>query len=244
MIVRCRHLRRRHEVVVEALKFEHILRELRQLPRSNHACFIHNVGREHLRIAVLLRVEIHHKVDAGTLKACAEPLVEGKACARDLCRTLRIEHAEFFPDVPMRLRLEVECTRCTPAAHLRILRVIHADRHIRLRHVRDLEQQLAQPQLHITQILVERRDLIAERAHLRNHIVRALARLLAHADLLRNRIAARLLLLHVLQNRAAALLKFRERREIERVAAVLEHLLHLRQILAHKFHIQHQNHSI
>ena len=139
----------------------------------------------------------------------------------------------------MRLRLEVKCTRRAPAAHLRVLRVILADRHVGFRHIRNLQQEVTQLRLHLAQILVERRDLIAESAHLRDHIVCTLTRLLAHADLLRDGIAARLLLLDILQNRAAALLKRRERREIERIAAVLQHFLHRRQILAHEFHIQH-----
>ena len=139
----------------------------------------------------------------------------------------------------MCLRLEVKCARRAPAAHLGILRVVLADRHVSFRHIRNLQQEVTQLRLHLAQILVKRRDLIAERAHLRDHIVCTLTRLLAHANLLRDSVAARLLLLHVLQNRAAALLKRRERREVKRVAAVLQHFLHCGQILTHEFHIQH-----
>ena len=49
----------------------------------------------------------------------------------------------------------------------------------------------------------------------------------------------RLLLLHILQDPAAALLELRERREVERIAAMLQHLLHGGQVLTHKLHIQH-----
>ena len=211
MVVRRRHLCRRHEVVVEPIELEHILRKLRQLPRPDHACLVHDVGRKHLRVAVLLRVEIHHKVDARAFKSCAEPLVEREACPRDLRRTLRIEHTEFLADVPMRLRLEIKSTRCPPTAHLRVLCIILADGYVRLRHVRDLEQQVTQTLLHPAQLLIECRDLITKRTHLSDHIIRALARLFAYTDLLRHGVATRLLLLHVLQNRTPTFIQCRKR---------------------------------
>ena len=139
----------------------------------------------------------------------------------------------------MRLRSKVKRARRAAAAHLGVFRLVLADRHIRLRHIRNLEQEAAQAQLHVAQILVECRDLIAERAHLRNDLIRVLARLLARADLLRDSVAACLLLLHILQDPAAALLELRERREVERIAAMLQHLLHSGQVLTHKLHIQH-----
>ena len=239
MVVCRRHLRRRHEVVVEPLEFEHILGKFWQLPCADHACLVHDIGGKHLRVAVFFGVEIHHEVNAGALKPCAKPLVERKACARDLRRALCIEDAECVADVPVRLRGEIKRARRAAAAHLRVLRLVLADRHIRLRHIRNLKQEAAQAQLHVAQILIECRDLVAERAHLRDDLIRVLARLLARADLLRDGVAARLLLLHILQDPAAALLELCERREVERIAAMLQHLLHGGQVLTHKLHIQH-----
>ena len=211
MVVRRRHLCRRHEVVVEPVELEHILRKLRQLPCPDHACLVHDVGRKHLRVAVLLRVEIHHEVDARAFKACAEPLVKREARPRDLRRTLRIEHTELLADVPMRLRFEIKCTRRAPTAHLGILCIVLSDWDVRLRHIRNLEQQLTQLLLDRAQLLIERRNLIAKRTHLSDHIIRALARLLAYADLLRHGVAPRLLLLHVLQDRTPTFIQCRKR---------------------------------
>ena len=44
MVVCRRHLRRRHEVVVEPLEFEHILGKFGQLPCADHACLVHDIG--------------------------------------------------------------------------------------------------------------------------------------------------------------------------------------------------------
>ena len=211
MVVCRRHLRRRYEVVVEPLQLEHILGKFRQLSRPDHARLVHNIGREHLCVAVLLRMEIHHEVDAGTFKPRAEPLVERKACPRDLGCALCIEDAECIADVPVCLRCKIKRTRRSAAAHFGILCLIPADRHIRLRHIRNLKQEFTQAQLHVAQIFIEGRNLIAERTHLCDDLICVLPRLPARADFLRYGVAARLFLLHILQDPAAVLLELRER---------------------------------
>ena len=138
VVVRRWNLCCRNEVIVQPFQFEHILCKLRKLPRADHARLICNIRCEHLCIAVLRRMEIHHKVNAGALKTCAKPLVERKACACDLCRAVCIEDTEICADIPMRLWCKRKFFRLAPLADFRIFRVVLADGDICFRHIRNV----------------------------------------------------------------------------------------------------------
>ena len=239
VIVRRRHFRRRHEVVVEAFEFEHVLGELRQLSRADHARLVRDVGREHFRVAVLRRVQIHHEVDAGAFEPRTESLVEGEACARDLRRTLGVEDVEISAEIPVRLRLEGELSRFAPAAHFRVLRVVLADGHVVLRHVRDVQEDGVQLVFHLARPSVEIGDLPADLAHFGGDRRDVLALLLLRADLLRHAVAPRLEFFRLLQERAALLLKLLEAAQFQRVTALFEHRLHLVDMIPDKFDVQH-----
>ena len=155
VVVRRRHLSRRHEVVVEAFELEHVVGELRQLARARHALLVGDVRCEHLRVAVLVGVQVHHEVDAGALEAGAEAFVEREARARDLGSAVGVEDVELRAEIPVRLRLEVELRRLPPLADLRVLRVVLADWHVLARHVRDVEHDVAELGLDVLELLVE-----------------------------------------------------------------------------------------
>ena len=243
VVVRRRHLSRRHEVVVETLEFEHVIGKLRQLARTRHARLVGDVRCEHLRVAVLVGVQVHHEVDAGALEAGAESLVEREARARDLGSAVGVEDVELRAEIPVRLRLEVELRRLPPLADLRVLRVVLADWHVFARHVRDVEHDVAELGLDVLELLVELRDLGADGAHLEDLRLGIFLVLLHDTDLLRDRVALALERLRLLQEIAALLVETFKIIEVQRVAAVLEHLTDFVEMFAHKFDIQQCSHT-
>ena len=67
MVVCCRNLSCRHHIIIQTFQLKHILRKLRQLSCTNHTVLINNAWRQHLSIAMLGGMQIHHKVYKGTL---------------------------------------------------------------------------------------------------------------------------------------------------------------------------------
>ena len=192
---------------------------------------------------MLVGVQVHHEVDAGALKAGAEAFVEREARARDLGSAVSVEDVELRAEVPMRLRLEVELRRLTPLADLRVLRVVLANRHVLTRHVRDVEHDVAELGLDILELLVELRDLGTDGAHLEDLRLGIFLVLLHDTDLLRDRVALALERLRLLQELAALLVETFKIIEVQRVAAILEHLTDLVEMFAHKFDIQQCSHT-
>jgi hypothetical protein len=60
------------------------------------------------RVAVLARVELEHEVDEPPRETGARAEEHGKARARHAGRAVEIDDAERRPELPVRLRLEVE----------------------------------------------------------------------------------------------------------------------------------------
>ena len=118
----------------------------------------------------------------------------------DLRARREIENAELLADLPMR----THATRgawLAPRAHDAIA-LLAAFGHIRERNVRQLQEDFAELALHSRELELERGDLVAERARLRNQLVGILLCLLSPRDLLRRRVARRLLFIGALNERA------------------------------------------
>ena len=110
--IRQRDLRGRNEEQVPvAGDLEKVLLELGQVAGAAQRIRIHEERRLDLGVGVLLRMELEHEVDQGARQPGAGAHQHREARARHLCGALEIENAELGPDVPVRLRLEVERAR-------------------------------------------------------------------------------------------------------------------------------------
>ena len=92
-------------------------------------------------------------------------------------------------------------------------------------------------------VVVELRDLGADGAHLEDLRLGIFLVLLHDTDLLRDRVALALERLRLLQEIAALLVEAFKIIEVQRVAAVLEHLTDFVEMFAHKFDIQQCSHT-
>ena len=81
------------------------------------------------------------------------------------------------------------------------------------------------------------RNPVADLAHLANLILCVFPRLFHLADFFRNHIAGTLQCFRLLQELAALLIQSFKSIEVQRIAAVLQHLPHFIQMLTYKFNI-------
>ena len=80
-------------------------------------------------VAVLARVQIEHEVDERAREPRAGAAQHGEPRAGDLGGALEVDDAERRPEIPVRLRLEVERARLAVAPHFDVVRGALADRH-------------------------------------------------------------------------------------------------------------------
>ncbi len=133
-------------------------------------------------ITVLRGVEVQHVVDEPSLKAGPLPTEKGEAGTGDLRSTRQIEDAEGFAQLPVGLRLEGERGLFAPLPHQNVV-FLPAGRHLRVRDVRHLEEDL--PDLHfgLGDHLIEGPDPFPHLPHLQNEVLGILPRPLELSDL-------------------------------------------------------------
>src|SRR5690349_8861944 len=116
---------------------------------------------------MLIGVCIEHEIDQCALKFRAQTVVDGKSRTCNLRRPLKIQNAEIWPEVPMRLRLEIELPRFAHAANLDVFFFTLADWYGFLRKVRNPGQQFAESIIHFLRALVERGNPFTDLTDLR-----------------------------------------------------------------------------
>ena len=116
---------------------------------------------------MLLRVQIEHPGDQRTLEPCAGALQQIEARPAELDATIEVDDIERRPQIPVRLRLEVEHARRALGAQDDVLGVVLPHRHAGMRQVGDVQHRLLQRRVHLDELLIQRLDLVADLAHVR-----------------------------------------------------------------------------
>ena len=198
--VRDRHFGRRDEKEVLVLHGVRVVLELRQLTSARHARAIHEVGRPDLLVAVLARVHVHEIHEERSSQSGAHAAIGHETRAADLRRAIEIDDAEALADVPVRFEPRILAGRA-PRLHDAI-GVLAAGGHVRQRHVGYLEQDTLELLLHVAQLPLEPRDLLAESARALDELGCILALSFALRDFRRGGIPGRLALLDCLDHGA------------------------------------------
>ncbi len=110
---------------------------------------------------MLARVQREHEVDERPREARAVAHQEGEPRPRDPGGPLEVDDAERGPEVPVRLRLEVERARLADPPHLQVVGGALPDRDARGRQVRDRQQQRRTQALDLLEVRLEPLDLLA-----------------------------------------------------------------------------------
>ena len=101
-----RHLGSRDQKVIHPFDLEEVLLELGELAGARHDVPVDHEGGEYLPVAVLVDVQIEHKVDQGALQPGPEVFVQGKPGPCQLGTPLKIEDIERLADIPVGLGLK------------------------------------------------------------------------------------------------------------------------------------------
>ena len=143
---------------------EQILLELGQIAGPAKRFGVHEKRRLDLDVAVLARMQIEHEVDQGACEAGAGPEEDREPRAGHLRGPLEVDDAERRTELPVRTRLEVERLRLAVPAHFLVVFGGGADRHARMRQVRERHEQRRLLKLDVVQLNLELTDLLI--AHL------------------------------------------------------------------------------
>ena len=98
---------------------------------------------------MLARVQIEHEIRQRALQLRAQIPVNGEPRPGQLDRALQIEHAEFRPQIPMRLGSEIKFRRRAPAPHFDVLLRAVPHGNAGVRQVGNARQDVAQPRVEI-----------------------------------------------------------------------------------------------
>ena len=190
------------EVAVAGGRLEEVALELGQLAGPGERVRGDEIGRDDLPVAPRA-VQVQHELDERPLEARPQVPVDGEARPGDPGRALEVEDAELGPEVPVRLRGEVEGARRADPPHLDVVRGVLSDGHARVGHVRHDEQEPLDRCLHLLEPRVARLDPVGDALHLGLEVRRVLLRLAAPGDLLPGQALAVAQLLHLLDEGAA-----------------------------------------
>ena len=161
MEVRERHLRGGdQEQVPLARNLEQVGLELRQVARALQRRPIDHERRLHLQVPVLPRVQIEHELDQRARQPRARAQQHREPRARHAGRPLEIENPQRGPDVPVRLRHEVERRRIAVPADLQVVRGAPADGHAGVRKVGQRHEQAGSLLLDAVQLDRQLPDLL------------------------------------------------------------------------------------
>jgi hypothetical protein len=138
--VRERDFRRGNEIEIPvAGDFEKILLELRQIAGALQRSAVGQERRLDFAVSVLARVNVEHEVDERARQPRAGSAQHRETRTRDLGTPLEVDDAERRPEVPMRLRREVEGWRLTHTPQFDVVRGAFSDRNAGVRQVRQVE---------------------------------------------------------------------------------------------------------
>ena len=174
MQVRDRDLGGRDQVVARG-RLEEVGLELRQLAGAEERVGVDEERRQDFGVALLLDVDVEDELDEGARQPRGGSAQHREPRAGDLRAALEVEDSEGRPEVPVRLRREVELPRRSPGALDAIRRLVAAARHRRVRGVRHAPLHCREETVGLLGALLERVDLLLERLHLHERLGRRLA---------------------------------------------------------------------
>ena len=100
--------------------------------------------RQNLPIAMPCRVKIEHIVDEGPFESRAGPSQDRKPCAGNFRRTVEIQNAKRFAEIPMALGWCGQRGRGSPPSFFFVAARIFSDGNRNMRKIRDAEIQIGQ----------------------------------------------------------------------------------------------------
>ena len=145
---------------------EQIALELGKLARAFEGGARHEIGRQHLAVASLPRMDVEHELDQGALEACPLPPENGETGTRDAGCPFEIEDSQLHTQVPVGLGLEVEAGWLTHPTDFDVGALVGPDGHRAVRDVGQEHQDAAEPLLHIVLLLLQKPDALRHGLHL------------------------------------------------------------------------------
>ncbi len=98
----------RHRIRVRIGAAKQVLGKLGQLAGAEETLAVHHERRQHLGVAVLLRVQVEHEADQRPLQPRPGAHVHRKARPAQLGRAFKVQDAKRFAQFPVRLGLKIE----------------------------------------------------------------------------------------------------------------------------------------
>jgi hypothetical protein len=218
-----------------------VLIELGQLAGAEEAVVVGDDGGPPLLEAGLV-VHVDEEVDEAALHAGTHATQQVEAGAGELDAAVEINHAQLGAKVPVSLGLEVELARGAPAAHLGVVGVVLAVRHVLVRDVGDGGNEVEELLLNVRALLAELGDALLVGGDLRLGGLGLVLLAVLHekADLLGHGVAVGLELLDLGDDGAALLVELEELLAVPvRVLAGLAGLVHDVGVLADELDVEH-----
>ena len=121
--------------------------EFRKVTGAIHRLGVHHVRRQDLRIPMLTRVQVEHEIRECALQTRSQVPIHGEARPGEFCRALQVEHAQLFPDFPVRPGGEIKARRRAPSPDFYVLLGGLSDRHRLMRQIWDAGQNVPETNL-------------------------------------------------------------------------------------------------
>jgi len=104
---------------------------------------------------MLARLNVEHELREGAMQMRKRAAQQAEPRAGELRSSSEVEHPERFPKIGVILGFEIEDGRRSDAAHLDVFLRRLADRHRRMRKVRQVEEKIAKLGLHVGEFVLE-----------------------------------------------------------------------------------------
>ena len=118
---------------------------------------------------MLAAVDVEKEIRQRALQFRAQIPIERKARPGDLGGAAQVQDAERLPDLPVRPRRKRKFPGLAPAAHFLVVAFRRADRDASVGDIRKAGENLPQPLVVYSRLLVQTLDLPGECPHLLNH---------------------------------------------------------------------------
>ena len=237
-----RRLRRWDQEHVVLAEVKLIVLELGQMAGGYEGISPGDDRRRHLRVSVLLGMDVEHEVDESTAKASARPFEELEVGPCYVGGPLEVHDVQADSDLPVWLRLEIELPRLPPLANDDVLVLSHSLRGPLVHQVGNLQGEARLLGLDLAKPLFQLLDAVAHLPHLGDLVSRVPALPLDLGDLLTDAVALRAQPLHLGQQRPPLLVgpqQTIERRGIP--AALLDSAADEFRIAADESNVEHRD---
>ena len=135
------NFRRWREEKLILLQLVHVGLKLRKLRRADHAITPNYKRRTNLKIPMLARVQVEHELDQGTLQPRPGPGETDKSAATEFRCALQIKQLQSASDGNVIERI-CNFRFFPPFAHYPVRAWIVADRNVRVRQIRNLQEEI------------------------------------------------------------------------------------------------------